>query len=241
MSIVELVEKTPKKEACQLVQFGGNGVETRMLCGAFQFSALRDGFLKPILPETIILSYRANESHNLLESTLRLILIEASHNLPGAEMILSNLVGILLVQVLRAWIDRKAATQKTHWLKALKDKRIATALSCIHTQPEYKWTVAKLAASANMSRSPFAARFKLLVGETPMSYLGKWRMIRATRMLEDTNLGLSEIASSVGYQSMPSFSKTFKKITGYAPGQWRAKTPSVTDGAIINYHPFDER
>jgi len=54
----------------------------------------------------------------------------------------------------------------------------------MHEKVEHRWTVESLAAACGMSRSAFAARFKDLVGETPLEYLTSWRMQKASTLLK---------------------------------------------------------
>jgi AraC-like DNA-binding protein len=91
----------------------------------------------------------------------------------------------------------------------------------IHRQPERDWTVADLAASVNMSRSVFSDRFTTLVGAPPLLYLTRWRMHLASRWLREERVSLGEVASRLGYESEPSFSRAFKRHIGVAPGAVR--------------------
>jgi len=72
-----------------------------------------------------------------------------------------------------------------------------------------------------MSRSAFAARFAHLVGEPPLTYLTRWRMQKATRLLRSGHASIGEVASRVGYEAEAAFSKAFKRWTGVAPGAYR--------------------
>jgi AraC-like DNA-binding protein len=58
---------------------------------------------------------------------------------------------------------------------------MGTALSAIHDRVNTPWTVESLAEAAGMSRSAFAARFKELLGQTPLEYVTEWRMQKAMR------------------------------------------------------------
>ena len=69
-----------------------------------------------------------------------------------------------------------------------------------------------------MSRSAFAARFKKLVGESPMQYLAEWRMNVAASWLKEQELSVGELASRLGYQSEAAFSRAFKRFIGVSPG-----------------------
>jgi AraC-like DNA-binding protein len=91
----------------------------------------------------------------------------------------------------------------------------------MHEGVENPWTVESLAATAGMSRSAFALRFKELLGETPLEYLTNWRMYKATGLLQEDDKKLFEVAKSVGYDSDAAFSKAFKRVLGVAPREYR--------------------
>ncbi len=226
ISIKDLIKDISSTNGCAVIRHGGNGAETQMLCGSFQFQHGREGFLLPFLPQVIHLSALAEDVHPLLETTLRFIAHEASQPKPGNQLVLTRLVEILFVQVLRTWLENNPEDARASWLMALKEKPILTALSCMHTRPEHHWTVASLAACANMSRSPFAALFKKVVGEGPLTYLRRWRIRTAASLLEETDMPIAEISRRTGYRSETSFSKTFKDMIGCSPIQWRRQTSS---------------
>jgi AraC-like DNA-binding protein len=109
-----------------------------------------------------------------------------------------------------------------HGLPAvLRDRSIGRVLSLIHQRPEHSWTVASLADEANLSRSGFAARFKMRVGASPQRYLQRYRFSKAVHLLQTTDAKIYDIARRVGYDSESSFSKAFKRLMGKAPGAYR--------------------
>jgi transcriptional regulator GlxA family with amidase domain len=61
----------------------------------------------------------------------------------------------------------------------LADPHIGAVLRLRHAEPGRVWTVPELARHVSMSRSAFAARFRALVGDTPLDHLTQWRMVRA--------------------------------------------------------------
>src|SRR5262249_38217677 len=135
---------------------------------------------------------------------------------PGHSSILSRLAEIICVQVLRIWIEQEAPSEPK-WLQGLKDERIALTLQAIHTQPEHRWTVESLAASAGMSRTVFATRFKALLGESPMKYVSRWRMHRAITLMEQRTSNLKAVVEGSGYKSAASFRTNFKRYFGTLP------------------------
>jgi len=48
------------------------------------------------------------------------------------------------------------------------------------------------------------------------------RKEQAVDLLENTDLSLTEIASELGYTTMPNFSRAFKRWTGTSPGEFRS-------------------
>jgi AraC-like DNA-binding protein len=82
------------------------------------------------------------------------------------------------------------------------------------------WTVESLAEAAGMSRSAFAARFKELLGQTPLEYVTEWRMQKAIQLLERRDKKLPEVARLVGYESDAAFSKAFKRVVGANTGEY---------------------
>jgi AraC-like DNA-binding protein len=71
-----------------------------------------------------------------------------------------------------------------------------------------------------MSRSAFAARFKELLGQTPLEYVTEWRMQKAMQLLQQRDKKLIDVARSVGYESGAAFSKAFKRVVGANPGEY---------------------
>jgi AraC-like DNA-binding protein len=72
-----------------------------------------------------------------------------------------------------------------------------------------------------MSRSSFADRFTAYVGVPPMTYLARWRLQVAARMLQGGSRNVAQAAAGVGYQSGSAFNRAFKREAGLAPGIWR--------------------
>jgi transcriptional regulator GlxA family with amidase domain len=98
---------------------------------------------------------------------------------------------------------------------------VGIALTLMRSQPSAPWTVADLARKADMSRTAFAARFRELVGEPPMSYLARVRLGHAAGYLSTTDKTVRQIARLVGYENEASLSKAFGRAFGRAPGEYR--------------------
>jgi AraC-like DNA-binding protein len=86
-------------------------------------------------------------------------------------------------------------------------------------------TVAQLAAAAGLSPAHFSREFKKAFGEAPHQYLLTRRMERAASLLRVTDWSVATICCAVGAESIGSFSTSFRRIYGMAPGAYRAALP----------------
>jgi AraC-like DNA-binding protein len=146
---------------------------------------------------------------------------------PGSSLIAQQLAYTMLIQALRLHLT-DAASAGRGWLSALSDKHMSLAIASMHNDPGHPWTLQSLAERVGMSRSVFALRFREIVGETPMEYLTRWRMLLAADRLKNTSDGLSAIAQSLGYESESAFGKAFRRVMGCSPRQYgRPAVPRV--------------
>jgi AraC-like DNA-binding protein len=210
-----------------ILRYGGGGLETSTVCGAFAFEDQIGNPILPLLPELIHVPRANIESAIWLEQMLRLLAHEAQYPREGSGSIIGHLTGIIFVQAVRAWIETQPQGQGG-WLGALRDKQISSALNLMHQRPDDQWTISKLAAAVGMSRSPFAMKFTSLVGEAPLAYLTKWRMNLAASYLTNEQVSIREVAERVGYESQASFTNAFKRSFTVSPREYKEKQKAVS-------------
>jgi len=209
-----------------VIRHGAGGSATNLICGAFEFQGPQAAVSLAVLPQWIRVPKRERHANEWLNATVRFLQRETRDPSIGSETIITKLIDVMFVEAVRAWL-KDQPEGSAGWLGALRDPSIGTALGLIHKAPEKQWTVPSLAAQVGMSRSPFAARFAALVGQAPMSYLQRWRLQIAARLLQNQALALSSIAEQVGYESLPAFSRVFKREFGVPPGQYRRHVTAV--------------
>ena len=159
---------------------------------------------------------------------------------PGGSLIAQQLAYMMLIQALRLHLA-DGARRGVGWLFALADKQMSTAITCMHDDPGHPWTLQKLAERAGMSRSIFALRFKETVGETPMEYLTRWRMLLAGDRLKNSDDSISVIALSLGYESESAFGKAFKRVMGCSPKQYSHRSNSTPHSLTANEASYDHQ
>jgi AraC-like DNA-binding protein len=209
-------------ERYEIMRHGGGGDLTKAICVVVRFDHAAAQQLVALLPDVIQLNPWKDNGSAWLRDSLRFISREAAELRPGGETVITRLADILVIQMIRAWID-SAPDDQQGWLGALRDPLIGRALAALHRAPQRAWNVAELARHVGMSRSAFSARFTQLVGEPVIRYLTRWRMQLARTYLLETPDPLARIAGRVGYESEPAFCRAFKRIFGVPPGQVRRK------------------
>lgn len=202
---------------------GGDGPAVELLCGAYLVHRSGSHPLLRAMPEMIHLRAHGAARSSSMGATVALLAEEVQRQDPGAAIVIGALVDALLVHIVREGF----AQVGDGWVHALSDPPIADALSAIHADPSAPWTVQQLAAAAGLSRSTFARRFRQHVGEAPLGYLTRWRMIAAARLLRDTDEPLRAVARRVGYVSEFAFSRAFRREYAVAPGRYRRASGSA--------------
>ena len=87
-------------------------------------------------------------------------------------------------------------------------------------------TADRIAASCNLSTSHFRSLFKTDMGMTLPQYINLTRLSAAVHLIQNTNETISSIATTVGYNEIPYFTKVFQKEFGVSPKEMRKKSQS---------------
>jgi len=200
---------------------GGNGPITSIVCGSMQFENAETDPLLAILPLVIHVKPERSRDCKWLPTRIAQLLDELDPYRAETDAILARLTDIVFVQAIAAYVDQNLETARNGCLAAIRDPQIGQALVLLHTHPAESWTVALLARRVAVSRSLFAAKFAHLVGEPPLRYLKRLRLAAAALRLRSTDNKLDAVANDAGYESAASFTKAFKNYLGMPPGKYR--------------------
>src|SRR5438270_5677207 len=102
-------------------------------------------------------------------------------------------------------------------------RRLLRAKDRMDAASDEDWPVGRLARVSHVSEAHFARSFKEAFGVPPHRYLLTRRIERATALLRDTDLSITEIAFQTGWNSLGTFGRTFRDVTGETPGELRAR------------------
>ena len=102
-------------------------------------------------------------------------------------------------------------------------RRLLRAKDRMDAASQEDWPVARLASVSGVSEAHFARAFKQAFGAPPHRYLLSRRIERASALLRDTDLPILDIAFDTGWNSLGTFGRTFRDITGESPRDLRAR------------------
>ena len=115
-------------------------------------------------------------------------------------------------------LESEPVKTKTHpVLKSDDIERIHHAREIISRDLENAPTLFELARLAGLSHTKLNRGFREIYGTTVFGYLRKIRLERARLLLEEQRMNVTEVAFTVGYNSLPSFSTAFSKHFGLKP------------------------
>ncbi len=202
--------------------YGGGGARTSIACGHLYSDDL---LLSPVLaamPELIVVRPEHATFREWLTTNVRFALAETEARAGAHDLLMRRLPELLFLKCLDDYA-RRHATESTGWLAAAADPIVGRALAAMHREPAESWTLAKLSHTCRTSRSVLDERCRRLLGCAPMRYLKAFRLQLAARKLCTSTESVGRIAEEVGYDTVASFSRAFKRHSGVSPQLWRSR------------------
>lgn len=220
VSISTFLEMPPWRQM-PVIRHGADGKLTDVVCGYLHSS---DPLFDPGLrgfPPVFVVRPPEGPAAEWVQANVAYALEQASAEPPSGGILMSRLPELLLVEVLRLHLASAPAADHG-WLAAVNDPVLHSAMSWLHKAPEQHCTVSELARRVAVSRSLLDARFREVLGRSPIRYLTEWRMHLAEDLLATTDLGVGVVARRVGYDAEEAFSRAFKREHGQSPSVWRS-------------------
>lgn len=101
-------------------------------------------------------------------------------------------------------------------------KLIGQIQDMVHSEYSNRdFSINTIAEKENMSAAYLSRLFKKKTGVTFVEYVLSVRMEVARRLLAETDMAIDEVVSAVGFNDVPYFYKTFKKVNGCTPAIYR--------------------
>jgi AraC-like DNA-binding protein len=203
------------------VRHGGGGIKTSIACGHLYSDDLSLSPVLAAMPQLIVVRPGRAALRAWLLANVRFALAETEARGGARDVLMQRLPELLFLKCLDEHA-RRHGPECAGWLAAAADPIVGRALAAVHREPAKPWTLETLARTSAASRSVLDERFRRLLGCAPMRYLAAWRLQLAARKLRTSNASVGTIAEQVGYDTVASFSRAFKRHAGVSPQRWRS-------------------
>ena len=102
-----------------------------------------------------------------------------------------------------------------------REKKHILTLAMHELAESSELSLERIASRIGISEAHFCRIFKEYTGFRPFEYMNLLKLQRAKELLKNTEMSISEIAKSVGYESHSYFSMLFKRYMGITPTEYR--------------------
>ena len=146
----------------------------------------------------------------------KLFLLSELQKKQDVEFQTRNLLGEIWLLLLEELKHTKIKTVATR-----NQDRLLTMITFIQSNYAQKLSLSEIAAAAAVSTRECLRCFQTCIQQTPMDYLIDYRLRQAGKLLEKSDLSVSEIAMQTGWGSSSYFSKMFRRVYGKTPNAHR--------------------
>jgi transcriptional regulator GlxA family with amidase domain len=165
------------------------------------------------------------------------------------EMMLTLLDGVGLSDLSSACRDKFVTNpERQHLILNIPEQVVGTsrdaplhrALAFIESNAGRPLTVSDMASAAAVSERTLLRLFDRHIERSPLQFLHELRVKRAKMWLEATWRSVIEIAESSGYADVSTFRRTFKRIAGMSPSEYRLRYTIRTPRAVWQLQEFED-
>ena len=151
------------------------------------------------------------------ESLVNRIEEESLSRSEGHEMALLGLLIELMVFLARRY-GRSKATEARALL------RIGQLVGALERDFRESWSLDQMARFAHLSRSGLMRTFRKATGQSPIDYLIGLKVEASMRLLQQTDLSVTDIALDSGFSDSNYFARQFRHVCGCTPSDFRRRT-----------------
>ncbi|MGL4738180.1 MAG: AraC family transcriptional regulator [Cellulosilyticaceae bacterium] len=127
---------------------------------------------------------------------------------------------LLMLELLIYYIEH-CPEDSAQWVYKQLNTPLSSALDYIHENLDQPISVEKLGEITGYNPRYFTKLFKDTLGTSPIQYINKRKIEKATHLLTSTGISIAEVAEATGFNNQFYFCNLFKKHTGLSPTDYR--------------------
>ncbi len=156
-----------------------------------------------------------------IQKIIHRLLYLFSENHPSKDVFIDFMVKELIIRGLKIYLKKKYHESFT---QSKVHDRLFYAVQHIHQNLDQTLTIKELSDKVCLSESHFYRIFKEKFKMSPIDFINKERIKRASLLLQNPNKRIKEVALQCGFNSMSYFIRVFKKIKSMTPRAYQMST-----------------
>ena len=151
------------------------------------------------------------------------------NRIPQAKGVEQMILILSLLQALALSPRKQFAASPSYTLSPslLSDKKMERIISFLNKRYTQAVSLDEVASFTAMNPTAFCRYFKENTGKTFKQYILEMRIGYACKLLAADKLNVSQISTACGFESIAPFNRSFKKITGLTPTQYKEKVNTL--------------
>ena len=137
----------------------------------------------------------------------------------GSVQLMASHLEELFIKLIRSGGDRIHSSDESR--RIAKNSTVESIEDYLRTNVYKSLDMSEICGRFHIGKSQLSLIFKECTGKSLMHYYAELKIEEAKRLLADNNLSVSEISDSLGYSGIHSFSRSFKKATGFSPTSYK--------------------
>lgn len=203
------------QEAC--FQQTGHTMPELLICG-FPLEALRE--IRAATQRDYARLFETGETTQLFGSVqwtarLRTLLDMLCHAVDEAEC-----PGVLYLMLLLHYIEQECIAESS---AVVREHNETVEKICAYLAANYQQHFSLTEVAARFYLSPYylSRLFRRVTGQSIVDYLNNRRIEAGQKLLESTELSISDVAEQIGFASAAHFRRVFRETMGMSPMQYR--------------------
>ena len=139
----------------------------------------------------------------------------------GGQQMIKNYLELLLTSLMRSETEKENPEAVFLPREEFGERVAEQVILFLKSNLDKKLEIADVCAGVHYNKSYVCKQFKQATEQTVMAYFTQLKIERAKRYLRETDMSVTQIAEKLAFDTPNYFSKTFKKITGFTPLQYK--------------------
>lgn len=141
----------------------------------------------------------------------------------GGQQLIKNYLELFLINLMREETEKEYSDAVFLSPEQYEERVAAPVIEYLKAHVAEQVSISDVCEAVHYNKSYLFKQFKRATGQSVMSYFMQIKIGEAKKMLKSTSLSVSQIADALSFDTPNYFTKSFKRITGRTPSEYRKR------------------